>query len=147
MLNIFKLLKKICSSLAVHRKPGFHNFRVISMFKLIKINSISLSSDRVVKWFKRYVDRQTIYSLQGVLCFYQKKVLKSYDVLRRSWGGLLEEVLRTSLERHLKDVSLKMSWGRLLEDTLRTSFGRRLEDVSWKTSLWRLKKGCRNYHF
>ena len=32
MLNIFKLLKKVFSSVTVHRNPSFHNFHGISMF-------------------------------------------------------------------------------------------------------------------
>ena len=30
--KVFKLLEKVFSSLTAHRKPSFHNFRIISMF-------------------------------------------------------------------------------------------------------------------
>ena len=61
------------------------------------------------------VDRNSINSLQLVLCFYQKK----------SWWSL----------RHLKDVSWKRSWERLLEKVLRTSPGRRLYPLGTERKL------------
>ena len=33
--KVFKLLEKLFSSLTVHRKPSFQNFRVIFMFQRI----------------------------------------------------------------------------------------------------------------
>ena len=59
----------------------------------------------------------------------------------KSWGRLLEEVLRTSPGRRLEDVSLKISWGRLLEDVSRKSPGLKKKVVAtsisdqYKTSL------------
>ena len=55
----------------------------------------------ICKYFKTYVDRKSISSLQVVLCFYQKK----------SWWSL----------RRLEDMSWKTSSGRPLEDVLTTS--------------------------
>ena len=111
--------------------------------------------------FKTYLDRKFIYSLQMVLCIYQKKSWRRLrEVLRTSpgrrledvtWktscGRLLEDVLRTSPRRCLEDVTWRTSWGCLLEDVLRTSPRRCLEDVPWKTSWRRLKKGRCDFHF
>ena len=54
-----KLLEKVFRSLAFHGKPGFHNFRVISMFQriqFIQVNAISLSSDVVMQFKTQQIE-------------------------------------------------------------------------------------------
>ena len=86
-------------------------FPIFSVFSLSKfIQFVCL----VMEWYKTYIDRKSIYSLQVVLYVYQKSL---EEVLRR-----LKDVLRTSFGRHLEDVSWKTSCGRLKKRSSRLPF-------------------------